>query len=42
MTMPLCVPSKLSLPFLVWRVDQALARPGAKTLSLREAFCGHF
>jgi len=31
-----------TLPFLVWRVDQALARPGAKTLSFREAFCGHF
>jgi predicted TIM-barrel fold metal-dependent hydrolase len=27
-----------TLPFLVWRVDQALARP----LSFREAFCGHF
>src|SRR5262249_24077476 len=25
-----------------WRVDQALARPGAKTLSFRGAFCGHF
>src|SRR5262249_38380706 len=31
-----------TLPFLVWRVDQALARPGAKTVSFREAFCGHF
>ena len=31
-----------TLPFLVWRVDHALARPGAKTLSFREAFCGHF
>jgi len=31
-----------TLPFLVWRIDQALARPGAKTLSFREAFCGHF
>jgi len=31
-----------TLPFLVWRVDQALARPGAKTLSFRDAFCGHF
>src|SRR6478735_7816527 len=31
-----------TLPFLVWRIDQALARPGAKTLSFRDAFCGHF
>ena len=31
-----------TLPFLVWRVDHALARPGAKTISFREAFCGHF
>ncbi len=31
-----------TLPFLVWRVDQALSRPGAKALSFREVFCGHF
>src|SRR5216684_2772890 len=31
-----------TLPFLIWRVDHALARPGAKTLSFRDAFCGHF
>jgi 2,3-dihydroxybenzoate decarboxylase len=31
-----------TLPFLVWRVDQALSRPGAKTLSFREVFCEHF
>src|ERR1700741_3557005 len=31
-----------TLPFLVWRVDQALARPGAKTLSFRQVFCEHF
>jgi 2,3-dihydroxybenzoate decarboxylase len=32
-----------TLPFLVWRVDQALARPGAaKPMSFRELFCGHF
>jgi predicted TIM-barrel fold metal-dependent hydrolase len=31
-----------TLPFLVWRVDQALSRPGAKTLSFRDTFCGHF
>ena len=32
-----------TLPFLVWRVDHALARPGAaKPMSFREIFCGHF
>jgi len=32
-----------TLPFLVWRVDQALARPGAaRPMSFRELFCGHF
>src|SRR6266550_7435895 len=31
-----------TLPFLVWRVDQALARPGAKSISFRDVFCGHF
>ena len=31
-----------TLPFLVWRVDHALARPGAKTLSFRDVFCEHF
>jgi predicted TIM-barrel fold metal-dependent hydrolase len=32
-----------TLPFLVWRVDQALARPGAaKPMSFRDLFCGHF
>jgi predicted TIM-barrel fold metal-dependent hydrolase len=31
-----------TLPFLVWRVDQALSRPGAKILSFRQAFCEHF
>jgi predicted TIM-barrel fold metal-dependent hydrolase len=32
-----------TLPFLVWRVDQALARPGAaKALSFRDVFCGNF
>ena len=32
-----------TLPFLVWRVDQALARPGAaKPMSFRDIFCGHF
>jgi predicted TIM-barrel fold metal-dependent hydrolase len=31
-----------TLPFLIWRVDHALARPGAKTTSFRDVFCGHF
>ncbi len=31
-----------TLPFLVWRVDHALARPGAKTTSFRDIFCSHF
>jgi 2,3-dihydroxybenzoate decarboxylase len=31
-----------TLPFLLWRVDQALSRPGAKPMSFREIFCGHF
>jgi 2,3-dihydroxybenzoate decarboxylase len=31
-----------TLPFLVWRIDQALARPGQKTLRFREIFCDHF
>jgi predicted TIM-barrel fold metal-dependent hydrolase len=31
-----------ALPFLVWRIDAALARPGQKTVSFREVFCSHF
>jgi predicted TIM-barrel fold metal-dependent hydrolase len=31
-----------TLPFLVWRVDNALARPGGKSMSFREIFCEHF
>ena len=31
-----------ALPFLVWRIDQALARPGQKSLSFRDVFCGNF
>jgi len=31
-----------TLPFLVWRIDQALSRPGQKTISFRDVFCGHF
>jgi predicted TIM-barrel fold metal-dependent hydrolase len=30
------------LPFMVWRIDSALARPGQKSLSFRDVFCGHF
>ena len=31
-----------TLPFLVWRVDQALSRPGHKQMSFRDIFCGNF
>jgi 2,3-dihydroxybenzoate decarboxylase len=31
-----------TLPFLVWRVDHALARPGQKSLSFRDVFCHNF
>jgi predicted TIM-barrel fold metal-dependent hydrolase len=31
-----------TLPFLVWRVDHALARPGAKQISFRDIFCNNF
>jgi predicted TIM-barrel fold metal-dependent hydrolase len=31
-----------TLPFLVWRVDHALARPGQKAMSFREIFCNNF
>jgi len=31
-----------TLPFLVWRIDQALSRPGQKTISFRDVFCSHF
>ena len=31
-----------TLPFLVWRIDQALARPGQKALSFRDIFCSNF
>ncbi len=31
-----------TLPFLVWRIDQALARPGQKALSFRSTFCNNF
>lgn len=31
-----------ALPFLMWRIDQALARPGQNSLSFRDQFCRHF
>jgi 2,3-dihydroxybenzoate decarboxylase len=31
-----------TLPFLVWRIEHALARPGGKRLSFRDTFCEHF
>ena len=31
-----------TLPFLLWRIDQALSRPGGKALSFRQLFCEHF
>ncbi|MBI3434750.1 MAG: amidohydrolase [Proteobacteria bacterium] len=31
-----------TLPFLVWRIDHALARPGAKSVSFRDVFCNNF
>ena len=31
-----------TLPFLVWRIDQALSRPGQKSVSFRDVFCNNF
>jgi predicted TIM-barrel fold metal-dependent hydrolase len=31
-----------TLPFLVWRIDQALKRPGAKPMSFRKVFSNNF
>ncbi len=31
-----------TLPFLVWRVDHALARPGQKSMTFRDIFCNNF
>ena len=31
-----------TLPFLVWRIDQALSRPGAKPMSFRKVFSNNF
>ncbi|MDF2119573.1 amidohydrolase family protein [Roseiarcaceae bacterium H3SJ34-1] len=31
-----------TLPFALWRINQALARPGHQTLNFRQTFCDHF
>lgn len=31
-----------TLPYIVWRVDAALSRPGHKKVSFREVLCGNF
>src|SRR5229473_8299835 len=31
-----------TLPFLVWRIDQALKRPGGKAMSFRDIFCNNY
>jgi predicted TIM-barrel fold metal-dependent hydrolase len=31
-----------TLPFLVWRIDASLKRPGQKPMSFRDIFCGNF
>jgi 2,3-dihydroxybenzoate decarboxylase len=31
-----------TLPFLVWRIDHALSRPGQKSVSFRDIFCNNF
>ncbi|MEI7806439.1 MAG: amidohydrolase family protein [Hyphomicrobiales bacterium] len=31
-----------TLPFLLWRIDAALRRPGQKAMSFRDIFCGNF
>jgi predicted TIM-barrel fold metal-dependent hydrolase len=31
-----------TLPFLVWRIDQALKRPGQKSMSFRDIFCNNY
>ena len=30
------------IPFLLWRIDHALSRPGNKSLSFRDVFSEHF
>ena len=31
-----------TLPFLMWRIDSALKRPGQKPVSFRDVFCNNF
>ncbi len=31
-----------TLPYLMWRIDQALSRPGQEAMSFRKTFCDHF
>jgi predicted TIM-barrel fold metal-dependent hydrolase len=31
-----------TLPYLIWRIDQALKRPGQKSMSFRDVFCGNY
>jgi 2,3-dihydroxybenzoate decarboxylase len=31
-----------TLPYLVWRIDQALKRPGQKSMSFRDIFCNNY
>jgi 2,3-dihydroxybenzoate decarboxylase len=31
-----------TLPFLIWRIDQALARPGQQQMGFRDIFCRNF
>jgi predicted TIM-barrel fold metal-dependent hydrolase len=31
-----------TLPYQLWRIDQALARPGQDSMSFRKIFCDHF
>src|SRR4029077_3591423 len=31
-----------TLPFLLWRIDQSLSRPGGKAMSFRSICCNHF
>jgi len=31
-----------TLPYMVWRIDAALSRPGHKHVNFREVFCGNF
>jgi 2,3-dihydroxybenzoate decarboxylase len=31
-----------TLPYMVWRIDAALSRPGHKQVNFREVFCGNF